>query len=66
MKNKRILAIAFALQLGCLYCIAQQPAYKNRSLSPETRAKDLLARMTLDEKLMQMQCLWIQKSKNFK
>ena len=41
---------------------AQQPAYKNKSLSPEARAKDLLARMTLDEKAMQTQCLWIQKS----
>jgi beta-glucosidase len=41
---------------------AQQPAYKNKSLSPEVRAKDLLGRMTLDEKAMQTQCLWIQKS----
>lgn len=41
---------------------AQQPAYKNRNLSPEARAKDLLSRMTLQEKLMQTQCLWIQKS----
>lgn len=41
---------------------AQQPAYKNKTLSPEARAKDLLARMTLDEKVMQTQCLWIQKS----
>src|SRR5437762_5035763 len=42
---------------------AQQPAYRNRSLSPEARAKDLLTRMTLDEKVMQTQCLWIQKSR---
>ena len=42
---------------------AQQPAYRNRNLSPEARAKDLLARMTLDEKAMQTQCLWIQKSR---
>ncbi len=42
---------------------AQQPAYKNKNLSPEVRAKDLLRRMTVDEKLMQMQCLWIRKSK---
>jgi len=40
----------------------QQPAYKNKDLSPETRAKDLLSRMNLDEKVMQTQCLWIQKS----
>src|SRR5882672_7224249 len=41
---------------------AQSPAYKNKSLSPEARAKDLLSKMTLDEKVMQTQCLWIQKS----
>jgi len=39
-----------------------QPAYKNKDLSPEARAKDLLSRMNLDEKVMQTQCLWIQKS----
>jgi beta-glucosidase len=41
---------------------SQQPAYKNKNLSPEARAKDLLARMNLDEKVMQTQCLWIRKS----
>src|SRR5215213_11559713 len=50
---------AFSVQLAAF---AQQPAYKNKNLSPEARAKDLLPRMTLDEKLMQLQCLWIQKS----
>ena len=39
-----------------------QPAYKNKKLSPEARARDLLSRMNLDEKVMQTQCLWIQKS----
>jgi beta-glucosidase len=39
------------------------PAYKNKTLSPEARAKDLLGRMTVDEKLMQTQCFWIQKSR---
>ena len=42
-----------------------QPAYKNKKLSPEARAKDLLSRMTVDEKLMQTQCLQIQKSRIF-
>ncbi len=41
---------------------SQQPAYKNKNLSPDIRAKDLLKRMTLDEKVMQTQCLWTQKS----
>ncbi len=47
----------------CLVSFAQQPAYKNKNLSPEERAKDLLKRMNLDEKVMQTQCLWIQKSR---
>src|ERR1700741_5245143 len=42
---------------------AQQSAYKNKNLTPGARAKDLLGKMTLDEKLMQTQCLWIQKSR---
>src|SRR5215210_1852121 len=44
------------------FAYAQLPAYKNKNLSPDARARDLLLRMTLDEKLMQLQCLWIQKS----
>ncbi|MFL5741845.1 MAG: glycoside hydrolase family 3 N-terminal domain-containing protein [Flavisolibacter sp.] len=44
----------------CSY--SQTLAYKNKKLSPEARAKDLLARMTLDEKLMQVQCIWSQKA----
>ncbi len=60
------LKISF-LVATCVICVtqihAQPPSYKNRTLSPEVRAKDLLARMTLDEKVMQTQCLWIQKSR---
>lgn len=42
---------------------SQQLPYKNKNLSPEVRAKDLLGRMNLDEKVAQTQCLWIQKSR---
>src|SRR5206468_5009265 len=63
MKKIEILLIAGILQLIGLSTIAQQPAYKNKNLSPEVRAKDLLGRMNLDEKVMQTQCLWIQKSR---
>ena len=45
-----------------LAAFSQRPAYKNKNLSPELRARDLLSRMSLDEKCMQTQCLWIQKS----
>ncbi|MEO7563029.1 MAG: glycoside hydrolase family 3 N-terminal domain-containing protein [Ferruginibacter sp.] len=55
--------VALFLNLGVAF--AQQPNYKNKNLSPETRAKDLLSRMTLDEKAMQTQCLWIRKSQIF-
>jgi beta-glucosidase len=62
LKNHQsILLITFLVASTFLY--AQSPAYKDKSLSPEARAKDLLSKMTLEEKLMQMQSLWIQKSK---
>ncbi len=35
--------------------------YKNSKLSIEDRVKDLLARMTLDEKVAQMMCVWMEK-----
>ena len=34
---------------------AQEPAYLNTNLSPQERAHDLVGRMTLDEKVLQMQ-----------
>jgi beta-glucosidase len=45
--------------------IAQQPLYKNKNLSPEARAKDLLSKMKVEEKLAQLRCLWLQKSSIF-
>ncbi|MDM7997353.1 MAG: glycoside hydrolase family 3 N-terminal domain-containing protein, partial [Acidobacteriota bacterium] len=40
----------------------QAPAYLNPKLSPERRTRDLLARMTLKEKVAQMICIWQQKA----
>src|ERR1700744_5354983 len=37
-------------------------AYKNRRLSAEQRTRDLLARMTLEEKAAQMMCVWQKKA----
>lgn len=37
---------------------AAQPAYQNPAFPAERRAADLLARMTLEEKVAQMLCLW--------
>src|SRR6266508_3805943 len=38
------------------------PAYKNAALPVEKRVKDLLKRMTLEEKAAQMMCVWQQKA----
>ena len=38
------------------------PAYKNSALSAERRVRDLLARMTLEEKAAQMMCVWQEKA----
>lgn len=37
---------------------AEKLPYKDSSMTPQERAKDLLGRMTLDEKIMQLQCVW--------
>jgi beta-glucosidase len=38
------------------------PIYKNPALPPARRVKDLLSRMTLEEKAAQMMCVWQKKS----
>ncbi|HXB58972.1 MAG TPA: hypothetical protein VNU95_05390, partial [Candidatus Acidoferrales bacterium] len=38
------------------------PAYRNPSAPPASRVKDLLKRMTLEEKAAQMMCLWQEKA----
>ena len=38
------------------------PIYKNPALPPVRRVKDLLSRMTLEEKAAQMMCVWQKKS----
>lgn len=38
------------------------PRYLDHTLSPKKRVKDLLARMTLEEKAAQMMCVWQQKA----
>jgi len=41
--------------------VAQRPAYRDAKLPIERRITDLLSRMTLEEKVAQMMCLWDQK-----
>src|SRR6185437_1912080 len=38
------------------------PVYKNPRLSAAARVKDLLSRMTLEEKAAQMMCVWQEKA----
>jgi beta-glucosidase len=40
---------------------AQRPAYRDANVPIERRISDLLSRMTLEEKVAQMMCLWDQK-----
>ena len=40
----------------------QIPPYQNPALPPARRVKDLLSRMTLEEKAAQMMCVWQQKA----
>ena len=41
---------------------AKAPAYRNSALPPAKRVKDLLARMTVEEKAAQMMCVWQKKA----
>ena len=51
-----VLACVFAGAASCAPTIAQEvPGYKNPKLSIEQRVADLLARMTLEEKLAQIE-----------
>lgn len=54
LKPFTTLALCLAVTAGCVS--GRQPAYKNPDLSAEERTRDLLGRMTVDEKLGQLLC----------
>lgn len=53
--------IKFLLMLSLLAPSAkeQKPLYRDASATPEARTEDLLSRMTLDEKIAQLECAWL-------
>lgn len=54
-------ATALAAVAGAQAKAKGTPLYKNPHASMAARLDDLMARMTLDEKIMQLQCVWQQK-----
>jgi beta-glucosidase len=68
-KTQRLFALTFAILFifnasifnsGTASAETQMP-YQNAQLSIDARVKDLLARMTLEEKAAQMMCFWMEK-----
>lgn len=57
--------IFIVLLMLAMTASAEKLPYKDSSLTPQERAKDLLGRMTLDEKIMQLQCVWALKKPVF-
>ena len=39
-------------------CSQNEPLYKDPSATPQERTEDLLKRMTLEEKVQQLRCVW--------
>ena len=60
MSFPRFAVLFFNAALAVYPCLAQQsaPAYKNPALSINSRVKDLLKRMTLEEKVAQLESTW--------
>ena len=56
MPNRRwLLNLSFIFTIAATRATAQEPAYLNTNLPIEQRVEDLVSRMTLEEKISQMQ-----------
>lgn len=55
----RRIYVDILIMLLPIAAMAEKLPYKNPKLSPEERTRDLISRMTLDEKIAQMQCEWL-------
>jgi beta-glucosidase len=51
------------LLISCTQKESETPAYRNAELAVEERVADLMQRMTLQEKIAQMYCVWNDKAK---
>jgi beta-glucosidase len=53
-----LIIVAFCLPVAQMKSQEERPDYKNPRLPVERRVADLLSRMTLEEKVAQLTCLW--------
>lgn len=61
--TRRTLLLASTFLVPATAALANVEVYKDRNAPIEARVRDLLGRMTLEEKTAQMRCLWSEKSK---
>src|SRR5215475_14986280 len=62
MRVFTVAAISIFILLSGMQSQTQLPDYKNPQLPVDQRVADLLGRMTLEEKVAQLVCLWTQKT----
>ena len=60
--KKIIYTSVFVLLLSCT---KKESNYKDTALSTDKRVDILLSQMTIEEKVVQLQCLWNEKNKLF-
>jgi beta-glucosidase len=57
------MALALSAAQRAVAAVAEKPVYKDPKAALSARVDDLLARMTLEEKVAQMECIWQFKTK---
>lgn len=59
--NQLLLMVGVCLSLSVSGAPADQPLYKDKTQSIDARVNDLIKRMTLEEKVAQLQAVWIKR-----